>query len=183
MKYAIVNIERRRIRRINDTQPQNLLEDLEAVEISNQQATDFESMQKPVFLVEGELMTLLEKRELDRVAALTLAEQKLEKIQALKQERDAAWQGTLMTSFGVPFHTDVQTQIDIQMMLQMLAPKEIFAGYKCADGVRRDLSREQFALALNEGVVRKVTAFAIEGAKLEAVEAATTADQIAAISW
>jgi len=108
-------------------------------------------------------------------------ELKAAKREQLKQERDAAWQGTLMTSFGVPFHTDVQTQIDIQMMLQMLDPLEVFSGYKCADGVRRDLSREQFALALNEGVVRKVTAFAVEGAKLAAVEAATTAEELNAI--
>jgi len=108
-------------------------------------------------------------------------ELKAAKIQELKAERDAAWQGTLMTSFGVPFHTDVQTQIDIQMMLQMLDPLEVFSGYKCADGIRRSISREQFALALNEGVVRKVTAYAVEGAKLEAVAAATTAEELAAI--
>ena len=127
---------------------------------------------------------VITQAEIDAGAASfqpTLEELKAAKIRQLKQERDAAWQGDLMTSFGVPFHTDIQTQIDIQMILQMLDPLEVFSGYKCADGVRRDLTREQFALALNEGVVRKVTAFAVEGAKLTAVEAATTAEELAAI--
>ena len=191
MKYAIVNIERRRINRVTEEAPQFVGEQMEVVEITDEQAAAIAASDTPSFLIDGELKSLPEVMVIRRAerAAIKLAElyaadpeaAKAAKVRQLKQERDAAWQGDLMTSFGVPFHTDVQTQIDIQMMLQMLDPLEVFSGYKCADGVRRDLTREQFALALNEGVVRKVTAFAVEGAKLTAVEAATTAEELAAI--
>jgi len=191
MKYAVVNTERRRIQRVTDETPQFVGEQMEVVEITDEQAAAIAASDTPSCLIDGEVKPLAWVIEIRRAehAAIKLAELYVEspdaakaaKIQELKQERDAAWQGDLTTSFGVPFHTDVQTQIDIQMMLQMLDPLEVFSGYKCADGVRRDLSREQFALALNEGVVRKVTSFAIEGAKLEAVEAATTVEELAAI--
>ena len=94
---------------------------------------------------------------------------KKQKEKQFKKARDEEWMEDLITSFGVPFKTDVQTQIDIQMMIQMLEPEEVFEGYKCADGVRRNLTREQFQLALQEGVGRKV--------------AASTVDEVKMINW
>lgn len=106
------------------------------------------------------------------------------KAEELRKQRNADWQGELMTSFGVPFNTDIQTQMDIQLMIQRLAlDTDVFTGYKCADGVRRDLTKAQFALALTEGVDRKVAAFAHEGVKTAELESATTVAEVRAITW
>jgi len=64
------------------------------------------------------------------------------------------------------------------MALGLSLPLPNIAGTKPP---KPDPTREQFALAMNEGVTRKVTAFAVERAKLTAVEAATTAEELVAI--
>lgn len=105
------------------------------------------------------------------------------KINELKRARDAAWQGVLLTTFGMPFKTDVQTQLDITLMIQNLAPGSTFEGYKCADGVRRDITREQFQRAMSEGIARKVQAYRTEAIRLAALEAAETEAEIKAITF
>jgi hypothetical protein len=113
----------------------------------------------------------------------TLEQAKEKKKTELKNHRDLMWKADLVASFGFPFKTDIQTQVDIQLMVAMLEPAEVFTGYKCADGVRRDITREQFQLALQEGVARKVTAYAIEGQKAALVDAVATKEELYAINW
>jgi hypothetical protein len=113
----------------------------------------------------------------------TLEQAKGKKKVELKNHRDLTWKADLVASFGFPFNTDIQTQIDIQLMISILEPAEAFTGYKCADGVRRDITREQFQLALQEGVARKVTAYAIEGQKAALVDAATAKEELDAITF
>lgn len=56
MKYALIN-KRGGINRVTDTTPQFQNPDLTVSEISDEQALQFKTLVKPVFLVEGELVS------------------------------------------------------------------------------------------------------------------------------
>jgi hypothetical protein len=112
---------------------------------------------------------------------LATEEDKVLKRMELEQIRKAAYQGDLMTSFGIPFKTDVMTILDIQAIIEALPAGGVYPGYKCADGVRRDITKEQFQQGFAEGFQRKSQAFATETAKLEAVDAAVTLADLDAI--
>lgn len=113
-------------------------------------------------------------------AEATQAE-KATKLIEIRAEREATWQDVLVTSFGVPFWTDAQTQLDVSTIINILEPEQVYEAYTCADGLDRDLTREQFQLAFYEGVVRKKTAFAVWRQKRDAVNAATTQAELQAI--
>ena len=115
-------------------------------------------------------------------------EAKQAKLKELKATRDSTYQGDLITSDGLPFRAHLEAIIDIQMLIQLLSqqataevPNPVYVGYSGSDGIARDITLSQFATALQEGAVRKMTAFATWNAKRALVDAATTAEEIDAI--
>ena len=132
------------------------------------------------------------QEEVDAAKA-TAFEPTIERLKELKRTeleraRDEMWTGELIVNLpgkgSVPFKTDVQTQMDVFLLTQELkTPDTVLQGYKGADGNRRDLTKADFQKALQQGIQRKVQAFAIERAKLAELEAATTREDVQAITF
>lgn len=118
----------------------------------------------------------------DRVtpALSVLRERQIAKIAEACQNE---YSSDIVSSDGIPFRAHLEANIDVQMLVESLAPGEAFAGYKCADGQFRDITREQFQTALSEGVTRKVTAFAKRKLLTEQINSASTQAEIQAIEW
>lgn len=95
----------------------------------------------------------------------------------------AEYTAPLTTSYGAVFWTDPETLLDVMNIIEMLAPAEIFSGYKGADDVWRDLTREEFQLAIQEGAQRKTAAFAKRKTLIDQIAAATNQAELDAISW
>ena len=96
------------------------------------------------------------------------------------------WTGELVVNLpekgDVPFKTDIQTQMDAFLLTKRLKnPDAVLPGYKGADGKRRNLTKADFEKALQQGIQRKIQAFAIERAKLAELEAVTTPEQVRSI--
>ena len=113
---------------------------------------------------------------------------KAAKIQELKSERNVTTNSDFLSSDGYLFPTDEKTIIRVQMIMQMLAsqvtaenPDPIYEGFICEDNVPYDISLSEFSHALQEGAMLTMTAFATYNAKVAAVEAATTVEELVAI--
>lgn len=109
-----------------------------------------------------------------------LKEQKLAEIaEACRAEYTA----TLETSFGAPFHATGEAILDVMNIIARLEPEQVYPGYKGADDIWRDLTREQFQLALDEGANRKAASFAKRKTLTDQIEAATTQAELQTITW
>jgi hypothetical protein len=105
------------------------------------------------------------------------------KIAALAEACRAAYEAPLTTSYGAVFWTDASTILDVMNIIALIPPEAVYEGYKGADDVWRDLTREQFQLALQEGGLRKSAAFARRKTLTLAALAATTVEELAAVAW
>jgi len=108
------------------------------------------------------------------------------KANKLKEISDACkneYTGDLTSSDGFVFSADVEAIIDIQLIIAALPPLGVFEGYKCVDDQFYDITREQFETALNDGITRKITAFAKRKVLAESVNNASTVDEVLAIVW
>lgn len=129
---------------------------------------------------------VLTQQQIDDAAAMVGA-YNLDAAKAAKRDKiaeacEAEYTADLVSE-GIPFRAHLEAIIDVQMLIESLAPEEVFQGYKCSDDVFRDISREQFQTALQAGVARKVAAFAKRKTLTETINAATTAAELEAISW
>lgn len=88
-----------------------------------------------------------------------------------------------VTSDGIPFRAHLEAIIDVQGLVESMAPLAVFQGYKCADGIFRDITREQFQEALTGGMMRKIGAFAKRKVLTDMIHAATDEAAVAAITW
>ena len=96
----------------------------------------------------------------------------------IKQDRDREYKSNIVTSDGLEFKTDLETITDIKTIIGMLADGEVFVDYKLADGTYATITKEQFQRAIVEGMERKKQAFAKEKTLVEAVDSATTFEQV-----
>lgn len=120
----------------------------------------------------------------DALFGFNLEANKAAKIGAIAKNCEAEYTADLVSSDGISLRAHVEAIIDVQMLIESLAPGETFNGYKCADGVFRDITREQFQTALSEGVTRKVTAFAKRKTLTDQVNAASNQAELEAIpNW
>ena len=119
----------------------------------------------------------------DESFAVVTEEDKVLKHNEIKAARDDAYQSILTTSFGLQFKADLETIIDIQTIVSLLADGDIYPNYKTANGEYHNISKEQFTLAIAEGVQRKGTAFTREYALSQHIKAANTKTELEAIVW
>ena len=191
MKYAIVNIERRRINRVTEEAPQFVGEQMEVVEITDEQAAAIAASDTPSFLIDGELKSMPEvmairraEREAARLTELYAADPeaaKAAKINQLRSARDAVEFGGI-TFNGLPVQTDMVTQARLTSALSLVAlnPATVIK-WEFPDGSIVDLDKatiEALAAAVFGHVQQTRTDFAAAKA---AVEAATTVEELAAI--
>ena len=122
------------------------------------------------------------------IPATVLEELKAAKIQELKAERNVTTGSDFLSSDGYLFPTNEKTIIRVQMIMQMLAsqvtaenPDPTYAGFIGADATPNDISLSEFSHALQEGAMLTMTAFVTYNAKVAAVEAATTVEELVAI--
>lgn len=108
---------------------------------------------------------------------------KQEKLDELKKSRDEEYLSVLTTSFGIQFKTDLETIIDIQTIISLLADGDEYSNYKTANGEYHNISKEEFSLAIAEGVQRKSEAFAKEYLLSLQVQQATTLAELESINW
>ncbi len=101
----------------------------------------------------------------------------------IKAARDNEYQSILTTSFGLQFKVDLETIIDIQTIVSLLADGDVYPSYKTANGEYHNISKEQFMLAIAEGVQRKGAAFTREYVLSQQIEAANTKTALEDIIW
>ena len=191
MKYAIVNIERRRINRVTDETPQFVGEQMEVVEITDEQAAAIAASDTPSFLIDGELKSMPEvmairraEREAARLTELYAADPeaaKAAKIKQLRAARDAVEFGGI-TFNGLPVQTDMVTQARLTSALSLVAlnPATVIK-WEFPDGSIVDLDKatiEALAAAVFGHVQQTRTDFAAAKAL---VEAAATVEELTAI--
>jgi len=191
MKYAIVNIERRRINRVTDETPQFVGEQMEVVEITDEQAAAIAASDTPSFLIDGELKSMPEvmvirraEREAARLTELYAADPeaaKAAKINQLRSARDAVEFGGI-TFNGLPVQTDMVTQARLTSALSLVAlnPATVIK-WEFPDGSIVDLDKatiEALAAAVFGHVQQTRTDFAAAKAL---VEAAATVEELTAI--
>jgi len=191
MKYAIVNIERRRINRVTDETPQFVGEQMEVVEITDEQAAAIAASDTPSFLIDGEIKSMPEvmvirraEREAARLTELYAADPeaaKAAKINQLRAARDAVEFGGI-TFNGLPVQTDMVTQARLTSALSLVAlnPATVIK-WEFPDGSIVDLDKatiEALAAAVFGHVQQTRTDFAAAKAL---VEAATTVEELTAI--
>jgi len=191
MKYAIVNIERRRINRVTEEAPQFVGEQMEVVEITDEQAAAIAASDTPSFLINGELKSLpavmvirRAEREAARLTELYAADPeaaKAAKINQLRSARDAAEFGGI-TFNGLPVKTDMETQARLTSALSLVAlnPATVIK-WEFPDGSIVDLDKatiEALAAVVFGHVQQTRTDFA---AAKTLVEAATTIEALAAV--
>ena len=191
MKYAIVNIERRRINRVTDETPQFVGEQMEVVEITDEQAAAIAASDTPSFLIDGELKSSPEvmairraEREAARLTELYAADPeaaKAAKINQLRSARDAVEFGGI-TFNGLPVQTDMVTQARLTSALSLVAlnPSTIIK-WEFPDGNIVDLDKatiEALAAAVFGHVQQTRTDFA---AAKTLVDAAATVEELTAI--
>ena len=104
-------------------------------------------------------------------------------LKIIKESRDKEYQSILTTSFGLQFKADLETIIDIQTIISLLADGDVYPNYKTADGEYHNISKEQFALAIAEGVQRKGEAFAKEYILSQQIKTANTIEEVKAVVW
>jgi hypothetical protein len=191
MKYAIVNIERRRINRVTDETPQFVGEQMEVVEITDEQAAAIAASDTPSFLIDGELKSMPEvmvirraEREAARLTELYAADPeaaKAAKINQLRSARDAVEFGGI-TFNGLPVQTDMVTQARLTSALSLVAlnPATVIK-WEFPDGSIVDLDKatiEALAAAVFGHVQQTRTDFAAAKAL---VDAAATVEELTAI--
>jgi hypothetical protein len=191
MKYAIVNIERRRINRVTDETPQFVGEQMEVVEITDEQAAAIAASDTPSFLIDGELKSMPEvmairraEREAARLTELYAADPeaaKAAKINQLRAARDAVEFGGI-TFNGLPVQTNMVTQARLTSALSLVAlnPATVIK-WEFPDGSIVDLDKatvEALAAAVFGHVQQTRTDFAAAKAL---VDAAATAEGLHAI--
>ena len=191
MKYAIVNIERRRINRVTDETPQFVGEQMEVVEITDEQAAAIAASDTPSFLIDGELKSMPEvmairraEREAARLTELYAADPeaaKAAKINQLRSARDAVEFGGI-TFNGLPVQTDMVTQARLTSALSLVAlnPATVIK-WEFPDGSIVDLDKatiEALAAAVFGHVQQTRTDFAAAKAL---IEAAATVEGLTAI--
>ena len=191
MKYAIVNIERRRINRVTDETPQFVGEQMEVVEITDEQAAAIAASDTPSFLIDGELKSMPEvmvirraEREAARLTELYAADPeaaKAAKINQLRAARDAVEFGGI-TFNGLPVQTDMVTQARLTSALSLVAlnPATVIK-WEFPDGSIVDLDKatiEALAAAVFGHVQQTRTDFA---AAKTLVDAAATVEELTAI--
>jgi len=191
MKYAIVNIERRRINRVTDETPQFVGEQMEVVEITDEQAAAIAASDTPSFLIDGELKSSPEvmairraEREAARFTELYAADPeaaKAAKINQLRSARDAVEFGGI-TFNGLPVQTDMVTQARLTSALSLVAlnPATVIK-WEFPDGSIVDLDKatiEALAAAVFGHVQQTRTDFA---AAKTLVDAAAAVEELTAI--
>jgi len=191
MKYAIVNIKRRRINRVTDETPQFVGEQMEVVEITDEQAAAIAASDTPSFLIDGELKSSPEvmairraEREAARLTELYAADPeaaKAAKINQLRSARDAVEFGGI-TFNGLPVQTDMVTQARLTSALSLVAlnPATVIK-WEFPDGSIVDLDKatiEALAAAVFGHVQQTRTDFAAAKAL---IEAAATVEGLTAI--
>lgn len=116
--------------------------------------------------------------------AANLAAARAAKLAEIASSCRAEYESPLVTSYGAIFWTTAEAILDVMNIIAALpTPETVFEGYKGADDIWRDITREQFQLALHEGGVRKAAAFAKRKSLTDQIEDATTLTELAAISW
>jgi len=201
MKDALVNIERRRIREVGDTGTLTVREGFEIVAISDADAATVEASEVGMFLVDGAVVTLEQKREAEREAERVVKQQqrwaehgdefkaaKLASLQAAARSESES--DILVDGIGL-FHVDAKTLIHLQGIEALIADgtSPVLVGgeypnYKCVDGAFTNLSAADMVTirAAIEG-----RDFGIYSVKLfnltAAVAAATSRDDLDAIVW
>ena len=191
MKYAIVNIERRRINRVTDETPQFVGEQMEVVEITDEQAAAIAASDTPSFLIDGEIKSMPEvmvirraEREAARLTELYAADPeaaKAAKINQLRSARDAVEFGGI-TFNGLPVQTDMVTQARLTSALSLVAlnPATVIK-WEFPDGSIVDLDKatiEALAAAVFGHVQQTRTDFA---AAKTLVDAAAAVEELTAI--
>ena len=191
MKYAIVNIERRRIQRVTDETPSFVGEQMEVVEITDEQAAAIAASDTPSFLMDGEIKYMPEvmairraEREAARLTELYAADPeaaKAAKINQLRAARDAAEFGGI-TFNGLPVQTNMVTQARLTSALSLVAlnPATVIK-WEFPDGSIVDLDKatiEALAAAVFGHVQHTRTDFA---AAKTLVDAAATVEELTAI--
>lgn len=195
MKDALVNIEHKYISIVDeDGSITNIPDGYEVISISDTAAAEFEADPNVLlYLVDGEVKS---QTEMDEIISTERSVERKEsqfqsnaeffksrKIQEIKLARDDAYNSNIVTSDGLHFKADLETIIDVQQIIAMLADGDVYPGYKNANGAYNDITKEQFITALTEGALRKSASFATEKVLTEQVDTALTFDELNAITW
>ena len=182
MKNALVNIESRRIHLVSEEGILITPDGFEIISISNSKAEAVEASTDPLFLVNGELKTVDDMKEIRRFQRNSERMKDMKKLE-IKKARDDEYNSNLVTSDGLHFKADLETIIDVKSIIEMLPDGGSYADYKNADGSYNTISTSQFQNAIVEGIQRKSAVFGKEKVLTGLVDAAVTADELRNITW
>ncbi len=117
-----------------------------------------------------------------QIGAFNLAAAQAAKREEIAEACEAEYSADIVVE-GIPFRTHLEARADVNDLLNLLAPLEVYANYKCADGVFRDITREQFLAGYQAAMARKSAAFTKRKTLTDAIDAATTQAELEAINW
>jgi len=190
MKYAILG-PRGGINRISETEPQFVQEGHTVVEITDEQAATVQAGRNATpkvvyFWISGRLGSYAERQAADALAGMSLEEIKELKLLELAESAKQEAQSKLTTSDGLVFHTDASTMIHVQGIKGWFTAtgNNVYPNYKNADGTVNNLTEEMVDNAISEYTGRLYDIYSVRyAARKQEVEAATTKQEINAITW
>jgi hypothetical protein len=195
MKYAIQG-PRGAINRVSDTEPQFVAENATVVEITDEQAAIIqagrEAYPRQHYAIEnGELVTLREYLKRQAFLNQPLEEVKIRKITEFQRLAKAESDSDITIEGVGIFHVDAKTLIHLQAIEALIAggtsPVLVngdYPNYKCVDGSFVTLTAANMTTIREAISVRDHNLYSIKLYSLvEQVEAATTVEELAAITW
>jgi hypothetical protein len=201
MKEALINIERHYILRVGDTGTLTTFDGMEIVAITDEQAATIEASNDPLFLVDGELKTLGEMREIERLARLAARQEerfqsdpdaaKERKLNAFREAARIESESDIIVDGIGTFHVDARTLIHLEGIENLvnagtspILENGEYPNYKCVDGSFVNLGVDDM-VTIREAIQGRD--FGIYSIKLhgltQAVMTASTFAELEAISW
>jgi len=190
MKYAIIN-QKGGINRISDTEPQFVAEGATVIEVSDEQAqlviAGQEAYPKIHYRwVEGDLMLLKDAIERERILNTPIEDLKDEKKAEIASARyDTEFAGFTEPNTGMFVRTNNRTRslMALALIEAKADPSYTVENWKTAEGAFITLDATTVIALHNAMHVFIAGCFAKEKALSETVDAATTVEEVRAISW
>lgn len=195
MKYAVIN-QRGGVNRISDTEPQAVAENAIVVEITDEDAALVQAGREAsprihYRWVNNSLMLLKDAISLKQLLALPLEEVKATKITELstvarlESESDIAVDGVGL------LHVDAKTILQLTTIEALIADGThpvLVAGeypnYKCVDGSFVNLTAANMAAIRTAVMARDFNTYSVKlKGMVDAITAATTVEELDAITW
>jgi hypothetical protein len=194
MKYAVIN-QRGGVNRISDTEPQFVPENATVVEITDEEAALVQAGREAYpkiryRWVNDGLMLLKDAIALEQFLTLPLEDAKAAKIAELSNRAKTECEADILVDGIGIFHVDADTLHDLKTIEEcvtdgtspiLVAGK--YPSYKCVDGQMADIGATEITAIKTAMITRKYMTYSVNlKTKVEAVTAATTVEELAAIN-